>query len=117
MDKIILTTQEELRQLIIASVQTALGKCDESPSSDNEQRSPSKYLTVSEAAKYLNLAKQTLYGFTSSRAIPFIKRAKRLLFTKEDLDAWLAQGKKKSVHQMRASIIKGGAKAVFASST
>jgi excisionase family DNA binding protein len=108
MDKLILTTEEELKNLIIISVQAALDQRAVSTQFDNEKRLGAKYLTVSEAAQYLNLAKQTLYGFTSSRTIPFIKRAKRLLFTKEDLDAWLAQGKKQSVQELRAAAIKGG---------
>jgi len=110
MDKLILTTQEELKQLIITSVQTALDERTFSSQSEHDKRSGSKYLTVSEAAKYLNLAKQTLYGFTSNRAIPFIKRAKRILFTKEDLDAWLMQGKKQSVQQLRVAIATGNAR-------
>lgn len=104
MDKIILTTQEELRQLIVDSVQTALKGHSAESETATSKHGNNKYLTVSEAARYLNLAKQTLYGFTSSRTIPFIKRAKRLLFTKSDLDAWLAQGKKQSLSQIRMEI-------------
>jgi excisionase family DNA binding protein len=90
MDKIILTTHEELKQLIADSLQAVLKGHDASLHADAVGQSGAKYLTVSEAARYLNLAKQTVYGFTSRRTIPFIKRAKRLLFTKSDLDAWLA---------------------------
>lgn len=104
MEKIILTTSEELKQLIMDSVQMALEKHSTPSEQDSYVRSGTKYLTVAEAARYLNLAKQTVYGFTSSRTIPFIKRAKRLLFTKSDLDAWLAQGKKQSLSQMHMSI-------------
>ncbi len=104
MDKVILTTPEELKQLIVDSVQSALNGRDKNSETAAGAHSGAKYLTVSEAARYLNLAKQTVYGFTSSRTIPFIKRAKRLLFTKSDLDEWLAQGKKQSRDQMRAGI-------------
>ena len=104
MEKIILTTAEELRQLIVESVQMALKGHGDSARPDANGQTGTRYLTVSEAARYLNLAKQTVYGFTSSRTIPFIKRAKRLLFTKSDLDAWLAQGKKQSLAQIQRSI-------------
>ena len=104
MDKIILTTTEELKQLITDSVQEALKRSAHGSGEDPNERNSAKYLTVSEAARYLNLAKQTVYGFTSSRTIPFIKRAKRLLFTKSDLDAWLAQGRKQSIVEIRAAI-------------
>lgn len=106
MTKMIITTPEELQQLVTEAVQQALQSSSLiNPTSSANER---KYLTVSEAAEYLNLAKQTVYGFTSSREIPFIKRAKRLLFTKSDLDAWLAEGKKRSVRQMQVSIAETG---------
>ena len=110
MDKIILTTAEELKQLITDSVQEALKHNDNNRDAHPNEHSGSKYLTVSEAARYLNLAKQTVYGFTSSRTIPFIKRAKRLLFTKSDLDAWLSQGRKQSLIEIRAGITSTGLK-------
>jgi excisionase family DNA binding protein len=89
---LILTTPRELDRLIQSSVARALmGVLTpwQLPDSGHE-----RYLTVSEAAAYLSLAKQTLYGFTSNRTIPFIKKAKRLLFLKSDLDRWLAGGRK-----------------------
>lgn len=104
MRKIIVTTPEELQHLIIPSVRTALTQRLEQPDADDTARNSGRYLTVAEAAGYLNLAKQTLYDFTSSHNIPFIKRAKRLLFVKEELDAWLARGKKPSVQQIRAGL-------------
>ena len=104
MEKIILTTPEELKQLITDSVRTALKSHDSSTEHDEKAQGGTRYLTVAEAARYLNLAKQTVYGFTSNRTIPFIKRAKRLLFTKSDLDAWLAQGRKQSISQMRLEL-------------
>jgi len=105
MEKVILITPDELKQLIVDSVQSALKEQDRNSEKAASVQHGAKYLTVSEAARYLNLAKQTIYGFTSSRSIPFIKRAKRLLFTKIDLDDWLAQGKKQSLYQLRAGIV------------
>jgi excisionase family DNA binding protein len=102
MNKLILTTPEELKQLITDSVQAALS--EHASATESDANTSAKYLTINEAAGYLNLAKQTLYGFTSSRTIPFIKRAKRLLFTKSDLDDWLAQGKKQSLTQIRSAV-------------
>ena len=70
-----------------------------------------KLLSVTEAANFLNLAPQTLYGFTSNRTIPFIKKGKKLYFKKEDLEAWLASGQKLSAKQIANGInlkTKGG---------
>ena len=105
MSKMIITTPEELQELIQEAVQAAFRDQGQAVTSNADTR---KYLTIDEAAAYLNLAKQTVYGFTSTRAIPFIKRAKRLLFVKSDLDEWLAEGKKRSVRQMQVSIAETG---------
>lgn len=50
-------------------------------------------LNISEAADYLGLAKQTLYGYTSTNKIPFKKVNKKLFFDKKDLLKWLDKGK------------------------
>ncbi len=51
---------------------------------------------ISEAAEYLGLAKQTLYGYTSTNKIPFKKVNKKLFFHKKDLVKWLDSGKVQS---------------------
>ncbi len=104
MTKVIVITPEELSQLIAEAVRNATQQSCMSADSDAKTNAASKYLTIDEAARYLNLAKQTVYTFTSRRAIPFIKRAKRLLFVKSELDEWLAQGKKSSIAQLRAAL-------------
>ncbi|MFN8285483.1 MAG: helix-turn-helix domain-containing protein [Chitinophagales bacterium] len=52
--------------------------------------------SLQEAANYLHLAPQTLYGLTSKRKIPFIKKGKKLYFKVTDLEKWLEDGRKKS---------------------
>ena len=49
----------------------------------------SPWLNVDEAANYTGLSKDSLYKLTSAKAIPHSKPGKRLLFKREDLDAWL----------------------------
>ena len=58
----------------------------------------SEILTLEEAAKFLSLAKQTLYGMTSKEEIPFYKRRRKLYFKRSDLLKWLEEGK----HEMNA---------------
>ena len=62
------------------------------PSASNN----SEMLSIKEASIYLNLAIQTLYGFTSKNEIPFIKKGKKLYFQRSDLENWLLLGKRKS---------------------
>ena len=92
MEKIILTSQEELAAVIEASVVKAMAN----QFSLKQEVQFDKLLTIKEAADYLSLAKQTLYGFTSKNLIPHVKRAKRLLFKRSDLDKWLMEGRKSS---------------------
>lgn len=54
--------------------------------------SQDKLLSIQEAAAYLNLAQQTLYGFTSTGKIPYTKKGKRLYFKRSELDNWLQSG-------------------------
>lgn len=109
MSKIILTTPDELRQIIADTMRDVIrpeNEPDSNPQqeySDNNAALP-EYLNIEQAAKYLRLSKQTVYGFTSSRKIPFIKRTKHLLFRKSELDNWLQEGKKDSVAQIRAKL-------------
>jgi excisionase family DNA binding protein len=68
-------------------------------------------LSIQEASAFLNLATQTLYGFTSNRSIPFIKKGKKLYFKKSALESWLSEGRKATVKEMSEGTftkIKGG---------
>lgn len=63
----------------------------------NKSNSPppvSEILTLDEAADFLKLAKQTLYGMTSKSEIPFYKRRRKLYFKRTDLMKWLEEGKR-----------------------
>lgn len=60
-------------------------------------------LSVEEAATFLNIAIQTLYGYTSQRRIPFIKKEKKLYFDKAELLVWLKKGKQRSIDEIVAS--------------
>jgi excisionase family DNA binding protein len=70
-------------------------------SKNNED--PHILLSVEEAAAFLNIAVQTLYGYTSQRRIPFIKKEKKLYFDKADLLAWLKEGRQRSIDEILAS--------------
>ena len=59
-----------------------------------------KPLSIKEASEFLNLAPQTIYGFTSKNLIPFKKRGKKLYFSKSDLVAWLHEGKRKTISEI-----------------
>ena len=65
-----------------------------------EKPSDKAYLNVEEAAELIQLAPQTIYGLTSRRLIPFVKKGHKLRFIKEDLENWLLEGKKKTLDEL-----------------
>lgn len=56
-----------------------------------------KPMSITEAAKFVNLTVPTLYGFVSKRTIPFSKVGKRLYFSETELTSWIQSGRKQSV--------------------
>ena len=59
-------------------------------------------LTVPEAAKFLRLSVQTVYGLISKGQLPVMKRSKRCYFSKAELIAYLKEGRR-STHSEIAS--------------
>ncbi|MDO9253906.1 MAG: helix-turn-helix domain-containing protein [Bacteroidales bacterium] len=53
----------------------------------------SSIFDLEEAAKYIKLAKNSLYAMTSKRIIPHYKQGKHLYFRKDELDQWINIGK------------------------
>lgn len=70
---------------LVSFAQEILGAKKEAASAISEER----FLNVEEAAEYIQVAKQTLYGYSSKGVIPRVGGCRKLLFRKADLDAWL----------------------------
>lgn len=104
--KIIVATKQELVSLIEDTVRRVLSEI-KSPSAQKESSSPI-LLSLNEAAGFLKLAPQTIYGFTSKRIIPFLKRGKKLYFKRSELEQWLEAGKKKSIAELNREIEQTG---------
>ena len=51
-------------------------------------------MTVDMVCEWLNMKPSTLYQKTHYKQIPFIKKGKRLYFSKQKLKAWLLEGQK-----------------------
>ena len=61
-----------------------------------EPKDDSGVFDMIETAKYLKISKQTLYGMTSKRALPYYKHGHRIYFRKSDLDEWINKGRVKT---------------------
>lgn len=68
-----------------------LEKSNNQPTKQLEQ-----FLTIQEAAQFLNLSVPTIYSKVSKRDIPVMKRGKRLYFSNTDLMEYIKKGRKKS---------------------
>jgi excisionase family DNA binding protein len=88
MIKIIVTTKDELQEIIHESVKSAITEQNTQLQSEELD----KMMSLKETAIFLNLAQQTVYGFTSKQQIPFIKKGKKLYFRKSELEKWLMEG-------------------------
>ena len=95
--EIILINKTDLEELIQGAVKSAVQNAQKAKPTD-------ELMDVDQASKFLHLAKQTLYGLTSERLIPYLKRGKRIYFKKEELLNWVNQGKMKT----REEIVKEG---------
>lgn len=99
MAEIIVTSKTELEQIITNSISKVFKE-----QVQKEREKKVEILSLNEAAKYLHLAPQTLYGFTSRHTIPFIKKGKKLYFKIVDLELWLEQGRKKSKSEIEQEL-------------
>jgi len=61
-----------------------------------ELKEGSDILDRDEAAQFLKISKQSLYGMTHQHTIPYYKQGKKLYFKKSDLEAWITKGKIKT---------------------
>ncbi len=56
--------------------------------------------TIDQAAKYLCLAKSSVYKMTAERTIPHFKLSKRVYFKPKDLEEWVSRSKIKTVQEI-----------------
>lgn len=54
------------------------------------------------AEEITGLARQTVYGLVSKRQIPHLKRGKKLYFSRQALEQWIADGKRPTVSEAHA---------------
>ncbi len=65
------------------------------------------------AVEVTGLKKPTLYSLVHRRVIPFFKQGKKLYFKREDLEAWIEEGRKATVGEIAreaAGVLAGGRK-------
>lgn len=96
MDKTILISLpvEDLQSLIMDCVNVCLKH--NTSSKTNSLNQNEQLLTVEDAAKFLSLTVPTIYSKVSRGELPFMKRSKRLYFSKEELLKYVKAGRKQT---------------------
>jgi len=90
----------ELETLIENSVKRAITKMeDQLDESTGDFKRP---LNIREAAEFLDLTVPTIYSKVSNGELPFMKRTKRLYFSRRELIDYLKVGRKKSHSETEA---------------
>ncbi|EMR04685.1 helix-turn-helix domain-containing protein [Cesiribacter andamanensis] len=84
-------TAAELEKLIFHSVEKAVQY-------QFSKHAPTKteFLSVKAAAAYLQLSVSTVYAKTAASELPHMKRGNKLYFEKDQLDAWLREGRQQT---------------------
>jgi len=66
------------------------------------ENDPNQFLNIQEAAQFLNLAVPTIYSKVSKKELPFMKRSKRLYFSKGELSDYLKKGRFKTIDELES---------------
>ena len=69
-----------------------------------EPHTEEELLSITEAAKFLNLSVATLYSKVSRNEIPVCKKGKRHYFLKSELMEWIKTGHIKSYEQIKKEL-------------
>ena len=67
---------------------------------DNTSTNHDEFLSIDQASQFIHLAKSTIYSLTSKNLIPFLKKGKKIWFSKSLLSSWLNDGRQKTVAEM-----------------
>lgn len=59
-------------------------------------------LTIQQTAELLKLSVPTVYGLVSRKAIPVMKKSKRLYFSKQSIIEWVKSGRQKTNAEISA---------------
>ena len=71
--------------------------------SKSDNSNTDKWFDINKLVEYLpyHPAKQTIYGLVGKRKIPYYKRGKLLIFSKNSIDSWLEDGRQETTEEIR----------------
>lgn len=76
-------------------------------SQNKPQEVTDEWMNLKQLCAYLpsHPAEQTVYGWTSTRTIPYHKNGKHIVFSKSEIDEWIRKGKRKSEADLEAEAL------------
>lgn len=90
MQKTILVTQDELESIVKNCMLSCLSHLPAVEKASDQD----VIMTINEAALLLKLSVSTVYTLVSKKELPFMKKRKRLYFSRQELIDYLMTGKK-----------------------
>ena len=63
-----------------------------------------KFITSEEVAELLNVPQSTIYHYTHTNKIPFIRKGKRLLFDYDKIINWIEEGSVETNESIRSKV-------------
>jgi len=86
----------EVIEARLSSIENLILDLKHQPTKVEPTDQPEQLLTIQEAAEFLSLTVPTLYSKCSKNELPYMKRSKRLYFSRTELLEYLKAGRKKS---------------------
>ncbi len=75
------------------------------------QQDMPELIGVKMTAELLHLSVPTIYGLVHTRSIPYYKRRQRLYFKRDEIEKWIAAGRRMTVDEIqqaaRESLVRG----------
>lgn len=90
----------------LTSIESLILDLKHHPKTQNTAEPAEQFLTIQEAALFLNLKVPTMYDKVKKSELPVMKRGKRLYFSKTELTEYLKDGKKKTFAEIEAEADK-----------
>ena len=86
----------EVLETRLSNIENLLLDLKHKPEKAEHKTQPEQLLTIQQASEFLNLSVHTIYSKVSKNELPYMKRSKRLYFSRTELLDYLKQGRKKS---------------------
>lgn len=90
----------EVLETRLSNIENLLLDLKHKPEKAEPKPEPEQLLTIQQASEFLSLSVPTIYSKVSKDELPYMKRSKRLYFSRTELLEYLKEGRKKSTAEI-----------------